>query len=218
VSRRKIDQTYGDALHLDFSYLPAGVWAFPKRKGSTVNVGLGYARSDQHRLIQAPHKMLNEFIQDQELDTDVSQQKIHAAVLPLQGTCDLFGRDSVILVGDAGGFVDPPSGEGIAYALHSGIIAGESLDYCLKTGDNLTQRFTKRVQPIVTNINRYGTALRKLTLGLFSSRFMNPQRFITMLASDPVLIDIMQKIFTKRMTYRQAIKKLLPKAALGSYK
>jgi geranylgeranyl reductase family protein len=218
VSRRIIDQTYGDAMHLDFRYLPAGIWAFPKRKGSTVNVGLGYARSDQHRLIQAPYDMLNEFIQDQELGNGVSKRKIHAAVLPLQGTCDVLGRDSVILVGDAGGFVDPPSGEGIAYALHSGIIAGECLDYCLKTGGNLSQRFTNRIQPMVTNINRYGKALRKLTLQLFTSRFMNPQRFITLLASDPSFTDIMQKIYTKRMTYRQAIKQLVLKAARVSYK
>ena len=216
VSRRIIDQTYGDAMHLDFSYLPAGVWAFPKRKGSTVNVGLGFARSDQHRLLHAPYVMLNKFIQNQELGTGVSQQKIHAAVLPLQGTCDILGRKSVILVGDAGGFVDPPSGEGIAYALRSGILAGESLEYCLKTGANPAQQFTQRVQPIVTNINRYGTALRKLTLQLFTSRFMNPQRFINLLASDPIFTDIMQKIYTKRMTYRQALKKLLLKAAQGS--
>lgn len=214
VSRRFIDQTYGDAMHLDFSYLPAGIWTFPKRKGSTINVGLGYARLDYNRLIKAPYDMLNEFIHDQELGNSVSEQKIHAAVLPLQGTCDVLGRDSVILVGDAGGFVDPPSGEGIAYALQSGIIAGESLDYCLKTGDNLSQRFTKRVQPIVTNINRYGTVLRKLTLQLFTRGFMTPQKFINRLASNPIFIEVMQNTYTKRMTYRQAINKLLLKTAL----
>jgi geranylgeranyl reductase family protein len=218
VSRRSIDQTYGDAMHLDFSYLPAGVWAFPKRKGGTVNVGLGFARSDQQRLLHAPYAMLNEFIQNQELGSGVCKQNIHAAVLPLQGTCAVLGRDSVILVGDAGGFVDPPSGEGIAYALQSGILAGESLEYCLKTNDNLAQRFTQRVQPMVTSINRYGIALRKLTLQLFTRGFLNPQRFINLLASDPIFTDIMQKIYTKRMTYRQALKKLLLKAALGGHK
>lgn len=215
VSRRIIDQTFEDAMRLDFSYLPAGVWVFPKRKRSTVNVGLGYARSDYGRLVQAPCDMLNEFIRDQELDNGATHQMIHAAVLPLQGTCDVLGRDSVILVGDAGGFVDPPSGEGIAYALRSGMIAGESVDYCLKTGDNLTQRFTKRVQPIVTNINRYGKALRKLTLTLFTNRFLTPQKFINKFASDPNFTKIMQNIYTKRMTYRQALNELLLKSALA---
>jgi geranylgeranyl reductase family protein len=214
VSRRVIDQTYGDALHLDFSYLPTGVWAFPKRKGSTINVGLGYARSDHHRLNQSPRDMLNEFIQDQAYGDAVNQREIHAASLPLLGTCDSLGRGPVILAGDAAGFVDPPSGEGISYALQSGIIAGNSLNFCLKTGDDLAQQYMKRVQPMLTNINRYGRMLRKRTLQLFSSRFMTPHRLITLLTSDPTLIDMMRHLYTKRMTYRQALTKLLLKTAL----
>lgn len=211
VSRRRIDQTYGDAIHLDFTYLPAGIWAFPKRRGGTINVGLGYARSDHTRLTRAPRDILTEFIQRQGLCDTPHDLAIHAAVLPLQGTCSVLGQGPILLAGDAAGFVDPPSGEGMTYALQSGIIAGESINHFLATGESAIHRFTKRVQPLVTNINRYGRPLRRRTLQLLSGRFMPPRKVIDLLANDPTLTELVRAVYTKRMTYRQVATQVLVK-------
>jgi geranylgeranyl reductase family protein len=216
VSRRIIDQTYGEAMHLDFSYLPAGVWAFPKRRGGTINVGLGYARSDHARLARAPRDILIEFIKRQGLCDNTNELVIHADVLPLQGTCEVFGRGPVLLTGDAAGFVDPPSGEGITYALQSGAIAGESVSHYIATGEDPSQRFTKRVQPLVTNINRYGRTLRSFTLQLLSGRFLTPRRVIELFSSDPTFTKMIRAFYTKRMNYRQAATTLFLKTGLMS--
>ena len=50
------------------------------------------------------------------------------AALYIRSTNDIVaGRGRVLLAGEAGGFMSPSSGEGISYALRSGILAGRAL-------------------------------------------------------------------------------------------
>lgn len=62
------------------------------------------------------------------------------------------GTGNVLLVGEAGGFMSPTSGEGISYALNSGRLAGRAIATS-KPADRLTE-YSKAVEPIVKNIRR----------------------------------------------------------------
>jgi flavin-dependent dehydrogenase len=53
--------------------------------------------------------------------------KRHGSVIPVRPRSGPLVRDRVVLVGDAAGFADPLTAEGISYALRSGQLAGEAI-------------------------------------------------------------------------------------------
>ncbi len=62
------------------------------------------------------------------------------------------GRGRVLLVGEAGGFMSPTSGEGISYAMNSGLAAGEAIAASSPT--DALQTYSRSVEAIAANIRR----------------------------------------------------------------
>lgn len=114
-------------------------------------------------------------------------------------------KNNVILIGDAAGLVDAISGEGIYFALYSGMLAGEAIDEYYKTGNKI--EYNKKVKVI--------------------HKLINQQRFFRALLYIPVIQDITFFIVKKNPewskyifdevissydhTYIDAVKKLLKK-------
>eukprot|EP01114_Cavostelium_apophysatum_P004748 TRINITY_DN150_c0_g1_i1.p1 TRINITY_DN150_c0_g1~~TRINITY_DN150_c0_g1_i1.p1 ORF type:complete len:546 (+),score=170.17 TRINITY_DN150_c0_g1_i1:76-1638(+) len=61
-------------------------------------------------------------------------ERMRSAGLRLGGIDKSFD-DHLLIIGDAAGFIDPLTGEGIQYAMQSGYLAAKVLDECLKKGD-----------------------------------------------------------------------------------
>lgn len=61
-------------------------------------------------------------------------------------------KDNVLLIGDAAGLVDAMSGEGIFFALYSGVLAGEAIDEYYKNGHNM--EYNKKIQSVHKLINQ----------------------------------------------------------------
>ena len=105
-------------------------WIFPKRE----HLAIGVAGSGVH--MRALRSVFDRFHRDVE-------ERLHVH-LPLEKrrTCFLGGdglgsrnvADRAILVGDAAGFVDPMMGEGIAYAMKSGVFAAAVIDNAIEEG------------------------------------------------------------------------------------
>lgn len=105
-------------------------WIFPKRE----HLSIGVAGSGVH--MRALRSVFDRFHRDVE-------ERLHMH-LPLEKrrTCFLGGdglgsrnvADCAILVGDAAGFVDPMMGEGIAYAMKSGVLAAAVIDSAIEEG------------------------------------------------------------------------------------
>lgn len=109
------------SVDLGFGYLDTGyVWTFPH--GDTVCVGAAdqYSKSTDYR------KILDTYLSD--LGVDPAGLKYIGAFLPYG---DVIPQeklpDNVLLLGDAGGFADPISGEGLYMALQTGICAAEAM-------------------------------------------------------------------------------------------
>jgi len=62
------------------------------------------------------------------------------------------GTGNVLLVGEAGGFMSPTSGEGISYALNSGRLAGRAI--ATTRPEERLRQYSRTVEPIVKNIRR----------------------------------------------------------------
>lgn len=66
---------------------------------------------------------------------------------------DLFlGEGNVILAGEAAGFVSPSSGEGISFAIESGIVAAKSVLESLESGETLCDVYQKHSRRILERL------------------------------------------------------------------
>ena len=121
-----------DGAGVDPHLLGGYGWIFGMGDG-TVNVGLGVLSSTGPK--QDHRAMLRSWLaglpDDWGLHEDNAVGPIGGAGLPMGlGRTPLY-RDGLLLAGDAGGMVNPFSGEGIAYALQSGAMAAEHVAQAL---------------------------------------------------------------------------------------
>ena len=110
-----------DSVDLYFGYLKDGyIWAFPH--GETVCIGGGYP----YRKGEDYRGLLDDFLSEHGIDK--SKIDIIGAFLPYGFVVPQNKLpDNVMLIGDAGGFTDPISGEGLYMALLTGMLAAESM-------------------------------------------------------------------------------------------
>ncbi|MDD5627667.1 MAG: geranylgeranyl reductase family protein [Elusimicrobia bacterium] len=109
------------AARIFFGYLRLGWgWAFPK--GERVSIGLGGMPGTKEDLAAAMRRLL--------ADCGVAGSqslKLRGAKLPNAAFLREPAAGQVLLCGDAAGFAEPLTGEGIAFALHSGALAAQSM-------------------------------------------------------------------------------------------
>lgn len=149
-----------DLVRIDFDAAEWGYgWRFPKRGSTTIGIGGLQARNVDMKDRLARYRA--------NLDDD-STPKVKGHFLPFGDYRRVPGRGNVLLVGDAAGFVDPITGEGIAYALRSGQRAAEAAARAIAAGrpERAYRHYKRAVRPIQTSL-RLACLLRPL---VFSAR------------------------------------------------
>jgi menaquinone-9 beta-reductase len=141
--------------------LPGYGWIFGMGDG-TSNVGLGilststaYGKTDYRALLRS---WLDGTPQEWGFREDNAAGKIAGAALPMGFNRTPHYRGGLLLVGDAGGMVNPFNGEGIAYAMQSARLAAECTVQALARPDGLAREHALR---------RYPAALREELGGYF---------------------------------------------------
>ena len=145
------------ALRIDFAAADWGYgWVFPKRGSTTIGLGGLQARNPDMKAGLAAY-----------LDRlglgEGAAVKGH--FLPFGGYRSRPGRGNVLLAGDAAGFVDPITGEGIGHAVQSGALAGQAAAAAIRAG-----------RP-ETALARYRTATRPIRTALRAARTLRPVIF-----------------------------------------
>jgi geranylgeranyl reductase family protein len=112
----------------DRRLLPGYGWVFGMGDG-TVNVGLGILNTSK-AFQNVDYKVLLKSWLDQTPEEDGFRdsnmtQPVRGAALPMGFNRQPHYINGLLLVGDAGGMVNPFNGEGIAYAMESGALAAE---------------------------------------------------------------------------------------------
>jgi len=112
----------------DRRLLPGYGWVFGMGDG-TVNVGLGILNTSK-AFQNVDYKVLLKSWLDQTPEEDGFRdanmtQPVRGAALPMGFNRQPHYTHGLLLVGDAGGMVNPFNGEGIAYAMESGALAAE---------------------------------------------------------------------------------------------
>lgn len=140
-----------DGINVVFGLIQKGFsWCF--ENDHTVGIGLGGLEFGTYEdLKQAYNRLFQLYSGFQN-----NAPKPRAALIPYSGIVKNIAKSNIILTGDAAGFVDPVLGEGIPYALETGILAGMAMatENPIKTYIHLTKNITKRINA--------GLRLRKL--------------------------------------------------------
>jgi menaquinone-9 beta-reductase len=108
--------------------LPGYGWIFPVGDG-ILNVGAGLLNTSSYFKDIPPRRMLDAFVASLPADWEVNED--HAAGEVLSGPLPMgmnrrpLALPGLLLVGDAGGVVNPFTGEGIAYAMETAELAAE---------------------------------------------------------------------------------------------
>ncbi len=111
-----------DLPKIYFGYVKYGWgWAFPK--SGHISIGLAGLFSKGTNARDAFEKLLD----DLSCRNLMKEYQIRGGLIPCGSYVSSPCKDNIFLVGDAAGFVDPLTGEGIYNALLSGIIAAEVL-------------------------------------------------------------------------------------------
>jgi geranylgeranyl reductase family protein len=96
-----------------------GGWSWMFSLGDEVNMGIGLPITSRKK-IKTYYNSLVKRLQ-------ISKVKTKASLIPAGGIRKTISSSRAVLVGDAGGFVDPFSGEGIYYALRTGMIGANHI-------------------------------------------------------------------------------------------
>jgi len=116
--------SYGQGGAAGYGYI------FPKR--AHTNVGIGCLRSSlRGRVALPPYEMQQRFVAELQrrglVDGSADREEFTPYHLPLGGPIPATARGRVLVAGDAGGFVNAYTGEGIFYAMVTGELAARAI-------------------------------------------------------------------------------------------
>jgi geranylgeranyl reductase family protein len=137
-----------DTMYVYYGYGRGYGYGYLFPKASHVNVGVGYFLEYYRRDVsQKPYLQHLEFLDHLKttgvLSGQSHRENFHAYVLPVGGPLERISRDRILLAGDAAGFVNGFTAEGIYYAMVSGEHAGQTALNALRNR-NLTADFLRR--------------------------------------------------------------------------
>ncbi len=136
---------------------------------------------------------------------NIDRYPLRGAMLPFGNVMPEAACKSVLFVGDAGGFVEPLTGEGIYYAMQSGLYAAESImSACDKSSDEVCRVYKKKSSYLVQLIQKGGQYQRWLeknwTRNFFFRHASRNARFISYFYStqiDKACLDGFMRIVYK---------------------
>lgn len=129
---------HNDHHILDFGFLNSGYgWIFPYK--DHVKIGVGGLNKKQIR------NVFNDFLDAKNVKG--SLQEVKGSLIPFGCYISDPTFDNILLVGDAAGFMNPMTGEGIYYAHRSAELAASSIiEYVRNSSSSPAKRYRKKIQ------------------------------------------------------------------------
>jgi len=119
-------------IHLDFGRIPNGyAWVFPKKEWLSIGIGGMFRETKKIN----PRQYFNTFLKGLEYIPEGKTGKVIGHLLPsFYDENQKVSQGRILLVGDAAHLMDPLQGEGIYYAIRSGMLAAEAIMEWKKEG------------------------------------------------------------------------------------
>jgi flavin-dependent dehydrogenase len=198
----------GEQEHIDIQFLPqleGYIWVFPRC--GHLSVGICGKGEPALRL----RARLEAYMQERGISW--RNGSFYSHVLPSLAT-SAWRRNRVagegwLAVGDAGGLVDPITGEGLYYAIRSGDLASQVVLSEAHAPDQKPQAYKALLQrDFAANLELGAALARRLFFGrvLFASV---PQRMIQLMRRSPRFTELMQDLFAGTQGYLDLKARLL---------
>lgn len=192
---KKYDKNVYDMCFINNGY----GWIFPKKNGNTINAGIWLSRETAKKDKINLYREFQKYLNKNKLE---SSEEPKGYILPYKGTVDKLGKDNVLLVGDAAGFVGV-AGEGIPYAIESGLSSAEAVKMFYEDGRSLVEIYTVLNKDLLREINFYTANLNTV--------FFNPmiiKKVIQMANKEDYVRSLMYELASRSMQYDEIIKKI----------
>ena len=191
-------------VRFDFDAVPLGYgWSFPKK--NHLSIGVASARRTKIDL----KKHYKEYLATLGIK-EVLHEEFHGFQIPVSPREDGFFRKNVLLVGDAAGFADPVTAEGISNAILTGVMAAESI-----IEGNLDSQTTERIY--LEKLNK--VLLPELKTGVYLSKLFyenEKARHFLMKMYGERFCEAMTDVFMGERSYPTDIKKKIGKKIKGA--
>lgn len=181
------------SARFDLGFLPHGyAWVFPKRRHLSIGVlrmRRGPVPLRSHLVAYLEHVGIGE----------IEHVERHGYVIPIRPRAGGFARNRTLLVGDAAGFADPITAEGISYAVLSGQLAARALVDGDGDASAVPRRYHHALRaPILSELR----AARLLALPLYD---LPRVRRSLVRRCGRELVGIVADVAMGRTTYRQTL-------------
>ncbi|NIJ44937.1 geranylgeranyl reductase family protein [Wenyingzhuangia heitensis] len=162
-------------IRFDIDAIPAGYgWCFPKK--NHLSIGVGVIIKDDKKI----KEYCAEYIKFLGIEEIISIEK-HGYQIPVTPRTDGYVKNNVFLIGDAAGFADPLTAEGISNAIYSGKLVAKAIaeagDDKEKAAKTYTDIIESTIMPeLLTSMKLaklfYGSKLvRKAIMKKYGQRF-----------------------------------------------
>ncbi len=184
--------------YIDFAAVEWGYgWVFPKGDAVSIGVGGALGRGTNYR------ERLRAFVETHCRPGAWERWRPRGARLPAGDFLARPCAGRVLFAGDAAGFVDPITGEGIAYAVESGRLAGRCAAEALAAGRPAAAAYARACRPIVKEL-RQACLVRWLFFPSFCQR-----RAMNSLSRHPRLVRLFMELMSGRITYGGYVRRAL---------
>jgi geranylgeranyl reductase family protein len=204
-------------VHSRFKTVTGYGWVFPKKKH--LNIGFGIIQVDKTQdqklnLLECLQEYIALLKEKDLIPQYLNETPVKGGALlthPLEKT---YGN-RLLLVGDAGGFINPLSGEGIYYAMTSGQIAAEIIAEALEKKQT-TEEFLSKYQ---TRWQKdFGKDIDLILKVVKRGSMEYAERVFKIACKDPKLTDLMMGVITGQLSVQQYKWKIVRRYFYSSFK
>jgi geranylgeranyl reductase family protein len=185
------------SARFDIDAAPLGYgWSFPKKKHLSVGVGNFMKTKKNPKLREYYHK----YVESIGIKNIVTSSA-HGFIIPISPRTDGFVKQNVFLIGDAAGFADPVTAEGISNAIYSGKLCAKAIAESELDLNKAELLYIEKLEAKMLPELRTGVKLSKLFYENKTLRNMMLKKFGQNLA------DAMTDVFMGDRTYPHDYKK-----------
>lgn len=186
-------------VRFDIDAIPYGyAWSFPKKKH--LSIGVASARRTKINL----KEYYQEYLKTLGITNIVSESQ-YGFQIPVAPRTDGFVKNNVFLIGDAAGFADPITAEGISNAIYSGKLAAEAIIESNKKSELAEKLYLEKISE---------NLLPEIKTGLWLSKWFYEQksiRNIVLKKYGQQFSEAIADVFHGNRSYPKDIKKTIAK-------